>query len=246
MESESECPKIMISTPGVASLLTAGKDYSEYNKEFRLRTDAVWEKYQLKDWFRLASKVIVFNYFRCSFSTSDQWGINSSSRTMFTHCFSSHGVLKKSKLWTGEVSPTQVSQQLSNAVSVQSKKWKVHSTVFTQCPITTLCALWDSRNGSDATAPTDMTELPNTIEAQTVDWPTWRTKTIIHVSENGIKLHMHVLITSWSSWWNYHSPRKPKTSGSEMSATVKWECSPPFMTHQTLPKESLIPIDFFT
>jgi hypothetical protein len=118
---------------------------------------------------------------------------------MFTHCFSSHGVLKKSKLWTGEVSPTQASQQLSNAVSVQSKKSKLHSTVFTQCPITTLCALWDSRNGSDATAPTAMTELLNTIEAQTVDWPTWRTKTIIHASENGMKLHMHVLITSWSS-----------------------------------------------
>jgi hypothetical protein len=72
MESESECPKIMISTPGVASFLTAGKDYSEYNKEFRLRTDAVWEKYQLKDWFRLASKVLILNYVRSSFSTSDQ------------------------------------------------------------------------------------------------------------------------------------------------------------------------------
>lgn len=35
----------------------AGKDFSEYNKEFKLRTDAVWEKTQLKDWFRCANKV---------------------------------------------------------------------------------------------------------------------------------------------------------------------------------------------
>ncbi len=57
MASESECPKTTISTLGVNFILKPGKDYSEYNRDFRLRTDAVWEKYQLKDWFRLASKV---------------------------------------------------------------------------------------------------------------------------------------------------------------------------------------------
>ena len=40
---------------------TWGKDFSEYHKDFKLRTDAVWEKYQLKDWFRLTSKVFFFN-----------------------------------------------------------------------------------------------------------------------------------------------------------------------------------------
>lgn len=58
MESESECPKTTISTLGVTFRNNSGKDFSEYNKEFRLRTDAVWEKYQLKDWFRLTSKVL--------------------------------------------------------------------------------------------------------------------------------------------------------------------------------------------
>lgn len=57
MESESECLKTMISILGVIYRNNLGKDFSEYNNEFRLRTDAVWEKYQLKDWFRLTSKV---------------------------------------------------------------------------------------------------------------------------------------------------------------------------------------------
>lgn len=61
MESESECLKTTISTLGVTYRSIAGKDFSEYHNDFRLRTDAVWEKYQLKDWFRLASKVIQLN-----------------------------------------------------------------------------------------------------------------------------------------------------------------------------------------
>ncbi len=57
MVSESECLKTMISTLGVSPSIMLGKDFSEYKNEYRLRTDAVWEKYQLKDWFRLTSKV---------------------------------------------------------------------------------------------------------------------------------------------------------------------------------------------
>jgi hypothetical protein len=44
-------------TWGKPPFISLGKDFSEYNKDFKLRTDAVWEKYQLKDWFRLTSKV---------------------------------------------------------------------------------------------------------------------------------------------------------------------------------------------
>ena len=58
MELELECQKTMTSILGVKLLIImSGKDFSEYNKEFKLRTDAVWEKYQLKDWFRLTNKV---------------------------------------------------------------------------------------------------------------------------------------------------------------------------------------------
>lgn len=32
-------------------------DWNSYKKDYRLRTDAVWEKQQLKDWFRLFNKV---------------------------------------------------------------------------------------------------------------------------------------------------------------------------------------------
>jgi hypothetical protein len=48
----------MISKLGVTLSITSGKDFSEYNKDFRLRTDAVWEKQQLKDWYRLTSRVL--------------------------------------------------------------------------------------------------------------------------------------------------------------------------------------------
>lgn len=58
MVSESECQMTMISIPGVLDILELGKDYSEYSLDFILRTDAVWEKQQLKDWFRLTNRVI--------------------------------------------------------------------------------------------------------------------------------------------------------------------------------------------
>ena len=35
----------------------ADKDFTEYDQDYKLRTDAVWEKYMLKDWFRLTNKV---------------------------------------------------------------------------------------------------------------------------------------------------------------------------------------------
>jgi len=47
----------MISALGVTFIINAGKDYTSYHKDFKLRTDAVWEKQQLKDWFRLTNKV---------------------------------------------------------------------------------------------------------------------------------------------------------------------------------------------
>ncbi len=34
----------------------------DYQKDFLLRTDAVWEKSKLKDWFRLYHKVFHFNH----------------------------------------------------------------------------------------------------------------------------------------------------------------------------------------
>jgi hypothetical protein len=42
MESEYECHKIMISIHGVFIIIIKGKNFSEYNNEFKLRTDAVW------------------------------------------------------------------------------------------------------------------------------------------------------------------------------------------------------------
>lgn len=60
MGFELRLQKIMTSTLGVRTFIITGKDFTEYNKDFRLRTDAVWEKTQLKDWFRLANKVTLF------------------------------------------------------------------------------------------------------------------------------------------------------------------------------------------
>jgi len=182
---------------------------------------------------------------RSSSSTRDQWNTNSLNPMMSILSFSNHGASNKKKSWTGEDSLTQESPLPFNAVSAPSKKSKAHSTVFTLCPITTSCAPWDSRNGSDATTPTETTEQLCTIEALRMDWPTWRTKTIIRVSENGTRLHMPALITSWDSWWNSHMPRRLKTSGQEMSATAKSECSQRSTTHPPIPKESHTPIDLF-
>lgn len=57
MESEFACQRTTISIPGVRAYDNLGKNWSEYDKDYRLRTDAVWEKQQLKDWFRLTNKV---------------------------------------------------------------------------------------------------------------------------------------------------------------------------------------------
>lgn len=57
MGSESACQRTTISTLGVYACNNLGKNWSEYDKDYRLRTDAVWEKQQLKDWFRLTNKV---------------------------------------------------------------------------------------------------------------------------------------------------------------------------------------------
>lgn len=38
-----------------------GIDWKSYEKDFTLRTDAVWEKQQLRDWFRLYTKCFYFD-----------------------------------------------------------------------------------------------------------------------------------------------------------------------------------------
>ncbi|EAS07366.4 hypothetical protein TTHERM_00568030 (macronuclear) [Tetrahymena thermophila SB210] len=45
--------------PAGYNFLTRGKDWREYDKDFILRTDAVWEKFQLEHFFR--------NYMKCFF-----------------------------------------------------------------------------------------------------------------------------------------------------------------------------------
>ncbi len=40
---------------------TRGFDWKQYQKDFLLRTDAVWEKQQLRDYFRLYMKCFWFN-----------------------------------------------------------------------------------------------------------------------------------------------------------------------------------------
>ena len=76
MEFECVCQKIMILIHGVSDMNDIGKDYSDYDKDYMLRTDAVWEKQQLKDWFRLTNKVYLFDEFRCSSSTLKIKNIN--------------------------------------------------------------------------------------------------------------------------------------------------------------------------
>lgn len=57
MGSEFACPRTTTSVPQVNHAVIVGKNWAEYEKEYKLRTDAVWEKQQLKDWFRLTNKV---------------------------------------------------------------------------------------------------------------------------------------------------------------------------------------------
>jgi hypothetical protein len=38
-----------------------GINWKDYSKDFLLRTDAVWEKYQLRDYFRLYMKCFWYN-----------------------------------------------------------------------------------------------------------------------------------------------------------------------------------------
>ena len=40
---------------------TRGKNWSEYHGDFLLRTDAIWEKEKLRDWFRLYQKCFYFD-----------------------------------------------------------------------------------------------------------------------------------------------------------------------------------------
>ena len=47
----------MIFLTRVNQRVFVGVDWKSYKKDYRLRTDAVWEKQQLKDWFRLFNKV---------------------------------------------------------------------------------------------------------------------------------------------------------------------------------------------
>ena len=164
---------------------------------------------------------------------------------MFSHCFLSHGVLKRNKLWTGEGLLTLELLQPSNVVLVPSKRSKAHSTVSTQCLITTLCVRWDSKNGSDAIILTEMTEELTTIEALKVAWLTWKTRIITHVSENGMRLLMPALITSWDFWWSFRMPKRPKIFGQETSATAKSECSQQSLTRQVPLKELHTLIDLF-
>lgn len=179
----------------------------------------------------------MINYDRSFSSIKGTWNINSSSLTMSILYFSSHGVSKKSKSWTGEGSPTRESPLPSKPESGQSKKYRPHSTVSTPCPIIISCARWDSKNGSDATIPTGTTEKSITTEAHRTAWQTWGTKIITHVSENGTRPHMLAQIISWGSWWNCPMPKRLKTSGKETWATVKCVCSPLSTTHQMTPRE---------
>jgi hypothetical protein len=38
-----------------------GKNWSEYSGDFLLRTDAIWEKEKMRDWFRLYQKCFYFD-----------------------------------------------------------------------------------------------------------------------------------------------------------------------------------------
>lgn len=70
MASEYECQRATTSALGVLKSIIVDKDWSQYDKDYKLRTDAVWEKQQLKDWFRLTNKVTKPVISRCSISTS--------------------------------------------------------------------------------------------------------------------------------------------------------------------------------
>lgn len=57
-----------ISQAGVDICIIEGVNWQDYEKDYALRTDAVWEKDQLKDWFRLYTKVLLFCYISVSIS----------------------------------------------------------------------------------------------------------------------------------------------------------------------------------
>ena len=42
-------------------VLLKGKDFTKFEKDFKLRTDAVWEKSKLQDYFRLYYKTFLFD-----------------------------------------------------------------------------------------------------------------------------------------------------------------------------------------
>ena len=51
--------------PNIISLLEVNsqdKNWDEFKHDFKLRTDAVWEKEKLRDWFRLFYKNFLFDY----------------------------------------------------------------------------------------------------------------------------------------------------------------------------------------
>ena len=63
---------------GVITLI--GKDWSEYKNDYILRTDAVWEKFKLKEWFLIDHKIF-------HFSASEQAYMMIEPNDMYAHMF---------------------------------------------------------------------------------------------------------------------------------------------------------------
>ena len=190
------CLKTMISTLGVLDRCMPGKDFTEYDRDYKLRTDAVWEKYQLKDWFRMTTRVTILRW-RFSTLTSISSNINSPSLKTFTCKPLNLGDTKKINSWIGRASHQLDAQTPSKQDWVPSKKLKIPSTASTQCPITISCAPCDSKNGSNAIWYTAVNEPDNSIVTPKPAWPTWKTKIITLASGSTMRQDMPAQITFW-------------------------------------------------
>lgn len=59
------------SIPSDYDFSTKNVDFKEYEKYFNLRTDAVWEKFQIRDFFRIYSKCFLFDHDTKSYKISE-------------------------------------------------------------------------------------------------------------------------------------------------------------------------------
>ena len=120
---------------------------------------------------------------------------------------------------------------------------KIPSTHFILCLTTTWCVQWGFRSGSNAIRFTIKIESHNMTTILTEDSETWNNIKPIHVSENGTKQHILVLITSWSIYLSWHTLKDPMIFTKSTQVQFRSDHIQQYLTLLQILREPHTPID---